>query len=288
MIYSKATLGARLGNILFQVAAGASLAHRNGDSFTYLVPTEKLKYVRTFADNILRNVVVSDELPPDAVEYREPQFAYTPIPYRDKLCLEGYFQSEKYFDTDYVRGLFAVTPQIEARLRERFPMLAHPNVCSISVRRGDYFKYPAHHPVCGRRFYLNAIEMMPAESVFIVCSDDIEWCKRTFKGERFSFAEDTSAVDQLYLQSLCRNNITANTSFGWWGAWLNPTEGKRVVYPRCWFGVMYRHYDLSDLIPDSWTAINGHTVPRSRIGAVCAVSYYTLLGLWKKLKKRMK
>ena len=287
MIYTRFTQGARLGNILFQVAVGASLAHRYGDEFRYIYPDNKRKDIDPYLDNFLREVKFVDQEPPGVEIYREPEFAYREIPYRDGLCLEGYFQSARYFDEPLIRRLFSAPPEIEHRLREHFPVLAHPHVCSISVRRGDYLKLPAFHPCYGWRFYERAMALMPADAVFIVCSDDFVWCRKMFRGDRFVFAEGASAADQLYLQSLCRHNITSNTSFGWWGAWLNPNPDKIVVYPRHWFGIRYRKLDTRDLTPASWVGLDVMPGLGNRIAGVGQSIYLSLLAWWKWVKRKL-
>jgi hypothetical protein len=85
---------------------------------------------------------------------------------------------------------------------------------------------------------------------YLVFSDDMEWCKSFFKG-KFDFINDED-YNELYLMSLCRDNIIGNSTFSWWGAYLNENLFKTVIAPKTWFGPGYSHWDTSDLIPENW------------------------------------
>lgn len=89
---------------------------------------------------------------------------------------------------------------------------------------------------------------------YLIFSDDIAWCKKQFIGPQFEFAEGNSPVTDLALQISCEHNIIANSSFSWWGAYLNKNPGKRVIAPGKWFGPAQPH-DTRDLLPSSWTII---------------------------------
>ena len=71
---------------------------------------------------------------------------------------------------------------------------------------------------------------------FIIFSDDIKWCKNNFIGDKFTFIEGEKDYIDLWLMSLCNHNIIANSSFSWWGAWLNQNPNKKVIAPINWFG----------------------------------------------------
>jgi hypothetical protein len=75
------------------------------------------------------------------------------------------------------------------------------------------------------------------------------WCKNNFKGGQFTFIEDDSNVE-LFLMGKCAHNIISNSSFAWWGAYLNTNPNKHVIAPREWF-VSLRH-NAKDIVPLSW------------------------------------
>ena len=94
-------------------------------------------------------------------------------------------------------------------------------------------------------------------SSFIVCSDDIRWCRIQLKplelfGAVFTFSSEQEPIADLALMSCCENNIIANSSFSWWSAWLNRNPDKIVIAPKLWFGPGNDHLKISDLLPDEW------------------------------------
>ena len=104
---------------------------------------------------------------------------------------------------------------------------------------------------------MKAVKQMPKDSVFVIFSDDIPWCKANFPDipEKFVFIEGNSDHEDLLLMSLCNNVIIANSTFSWFAAWLNNNANKKVIAPAKWFGDAYAHYDTTDLIPESWIKI---------------------------------
>ena len=148
--------------------------------------------------------------------------------------IDGYFQSAKYFDEQLVRRLFSPDPSMVGYLRGKYgAWLDSPGVTGISVRRGgDYLRIPDRHPFVGLGYFKKAISLFPAETKFIVCSDDIRWCRKHFRGERFLFVEGESVLAQLYVHVLCQNNILSNSSFSWWGGVAECPSGEEGDRPR--------------------------------------------------------
>ena len=102
-------------------------------------------------------------------------------------------------------------------------------------------------------YYKQALSKLPDINKVLIFSDDIEWCKQNFIGDRFIFIQEEDYIS-LYLMSLCDYNIIANSSFSWWGAWLNQNPNKVVIAPKLWFGLKSNH-NINDLIPSSWIKI---------------------------------
>ena len=115
-----------------------------------------------------------------------------------------------------------------------------------------------NHPFCGLTYYKNAVECIGENEKFIVVSDDIKWCKEHLKFKNIIFVENSSPVIDLFIQSLCQNNIISNSSFSWWGAFLNNNPGKKVIAPANWFGFK-KKYNTSDLIPRNWKIIDNYS-----------------------------
>jgi hypothetical protein len=97
------------------------------------------------------------------------------------------------------------------------------------------------------KYYQEAMKHFDDDTLFVVFSDDIDWCKSVFKGDNFIFITNEQDYVDLYLMSLCKNNIIANSSFSWWGSWLNKNEGKKVIAPSKWFGRAYSDWDTNDI-----------------------------------------
>ncbi|WP_102406093.1 alpha-1,2-fucosyltransferase [Parabacteroides bouchesdurhonensis] len=258
MIYTY--LDGRLGNCLFEIAAGASLAKRMNVPFKALtcssiyIPEyviEMSEYVEPFRQSILRNIDFSDEYPKNQKIYQVPDFSYQPLPEEKDLLLKGYFQSEKYFDEELVRGLFSIDTEMAAYLHNKYGHVLARNPVSIQVRRGDYFKCQHVYPICQMSYYKKAMSNFPPDTVFLVMSDDMDWCRKHFRGTNFFFSDAESPVIDLYLQSFCKHNIISNSSFGWWGAWLNPDREKKVIYPTPWFTPL-SGINAEDLCPATW------------------------------------
>jgi hypothetical protein len=149
--------------------------------------------------------------------------------------IRGYFQDERYFkdyDTN-IRKEFTFKQEIQDKANEIFSKLKHKTV-SLHVRRGDYLNIQDYHPCPSINYYNECISKFD-DHLFLVFSDDIKWCKTTFIGDNFIIQENDHFVD-LCLMSMCDNNIIANSSFSWWGAWLNNNKTKQVYYPSIWFG----------------------------------------------------
>jgi len=181
------------------------------------------------------------------------------------LLLEGYWQSEKYFAdiSDLIREEFTLHRPLDPKNAALAELIGSVNSVSIHVRRGDYVTNPHTHQVhgvCPLDYYERAIrvvaERAPHPHLFVF-SDDPEWTKGHL---RFPFPtvyvegnEGEKQCEDLRLMNLCRHNIIANSSFSWWGAWLNRNPGKTVVAPAKWFksGGM----DTRDLLPETWLTL---------------------------------
>lgn len=168
------------------------------------------------------------------IRFSEPQ-SFTKLNYNSlyNYYLDGYFQSEDYFkdSSDIIRE--DLSPNVE--LIEKYPIVNKNNI-SLHIRRTDYITSNGYHPVQSLDYYKSSIEMIGDYDHIFVFSDDINWCKENLKFDNMIFIEGNDEVEDIWLMSLCKNNIIANSSFSWWSAWLNKNENKKVIYPKNWFG----------------------------------------------------
>ncbi len=184
----------------------------------------------------------------------------------DNVLLDGYWQSEKYFHdvASVIRSDFTMCVEPDGRNREVMSDINRCNSISIHFRRGDYVndaKTASHHRTCTYDYYMEAVKMAAARvdrPHFFAFSDDPEWVREHFKiSHPITLIDNNSpdlAHEDLRLMSLCNHHIIANSSFSWWGAWLNPRSDKIVISPARWFND--RSIEKNDLIPASWLRIN--------------------------------
>ena len=245
-----------LGNKMFQIATTYSLSLDNNDTcvFEFSEQANAHQNITTYLDNIFRNVNfgISD----CNLIYQEPHFHYSKIPYMDNLRLLGYFQSDKYFNKhrEQILELFSIDDTNKKYISNKYGGLLEHNTCSLHIRRGDYLGLPSHHPTCDVEYYVEAMKQLNPDTVYLVFSNDIDWCKNNFIGDNFIFISGESDYVDMWLMSLCNNNIIANSSFSWWGAWLNQNEEKKVIAPKRWFGSAINH-NIEDLISKEWVII---------------------------------
>lgn len=195
-----------------------------------------------------------------SLEYMEKDCNFDPeILNRDPAYLTGYFQSEKYFADieEKVRRAFCfseriwegIPTQLLERIRSYEQQIKTTMAVSVHIRRGDYLQNEeAYGGICTEQYYKTAVEYVrkrQQDASFFVFTNDPdyagEWILKNFgqEKERFVLIEGTQEENgylDLYLMSLCRHHILANSSFSWWGAYLNPSREKMVIVPHKWFG----------------------------------------------------
>lgn len=128
---------------------------------------------------------------------------------------------------------------------------------SLHVRRGDYVQHKAFGGICDLSYYQRAVEQIKSlveNPTFIVFSDDIQWCKDNLNLKQAKFVDwntGENSYRDMQLMSLCKHNIIANSSFSWWGAWLNAHDDKKVICPDKWV-----HYtDSTGVLPPEWIKV---------------------------------
>ena len=195
---------------------------------------------------------------------REPHFHFSGemLQLPDNTCLDGYWQSERYFAdaTDVIRSAFIIKDPLLEQNRAVLESIERSESIALHVRRGDYVTNPTTyevHGVCSSAYYEACIAYI-TERVnkphFFLFSDDPEWVKENLclQGQT-TVIENNPAIEDMRLMSRCKHNIIANSSFSWWGAWLNTNTNKMVLAPRRWF--QDSAIDTSDLYPTRWIVL---------------------------------
>ncbi len=198
--------------------------------------------------------------------YHEGNSGYSPsvLSLSDWVYLDGYFQSERYFSDQVVeiRKELAIKEPPSGKNLEALDAIREAPSASVHLRRGDYVSNPRINRTfgtCSLEYYRQAVDLVSGRSgqklVFHVFSDDPEWARENLDLGHPTRFMDHNGPDQAHedirLMAACEHHIIANSSFSWWGAWLNPRHDKIVVAPRRWFVDAQPGTE----IPDNWLRI---------------------------------
>ena len=280
-------LAGGLGNQLFQMFAAFAYGIRNKRKvifpYQYYLPGVTAR--KTYWDTHFYHLIIFTTRVPcnnisdhDLSKFQsicEQSFAYTPlhVPNKDEsILLHGYFQSYKYFESQYddIASIMRLDRfRAEAIIdHEELLTPSHGEVCSMHFRIDDYKRFPTKHPILGATYYNNALSYIDKNKTitrviyFFQESDteDVMKIITDLEGQyhNIEFMPVNHSIcewKQMVLMSCCQHNIIANSTFSWWGAYMNKNATKLVTYPSVWFGVDLPH-DTVDLCPTTWTQID--------------------------------
>lgn len=211
---------------------------------------------------ILHNLFIANE----SIYIKERQFDFDPtiLAFREKAYFDGVWHTEKYFKgiENTIRKEITLKNPPSEYFTEIAEKMSRVNSVSLHVRRGDYLtmkKAIDTIGVCPIDYYYTAEEILTGRTekpTFFIFSDDIEWVKHNLKLKSpmiFVSNDRTLDYEELILMSKCKHNIIANSSFSWWGAWLNSNPQKIVIAPEKWFKDGAIH--TKDIVPESWLKI---------------------------------
>lgn len=260
--FIKGNLRERLGNQLFIVAANISLALDNDARAIF--PELLWRTDSDIPENykmVLWRLDVSEPDCPISFDYNQPSLLYSPIPYVPNMQTNGWFASEKYFKhhKDEILALFAPHPDITNYLKDKYKdILEYPNTVAIHVRA--YFlesSYAAQNFISYKKDYFEkAMSLFSDNALFVVFSDKINWCKQEFAKmdttKNIRYIENEKNYYDFFLMSMCKHNIISNSTFSWWGAYLNNNPDKIVIAPPKWFCPESGFQDIPDIFPEEW------------------------------------
>lgn len=198
---------------------------------------------------------------------KEQFFQYDPNILRSSknVYLQGFWQSENYFKDieDIIRREFTIKIKPNSNNEKTTVLVKSVNAVSLHIRRADYAPSSFYHQfygTCDLAYYRLAVDVVArkvASPHFFVFSDDIVWAKKNiilkYPTEYISHNCNTNDFEDLRLMSQCNHHIIANSTFSWWGAWLNKRPNKIVIAPKRWF--KDESIDTKDLIPEDWIRI---------------------------------
>jgi hypothetical protein len=287
-------LNGGLGNQMFQYALGRNLAIRNRTELFLDISEFEHYKLRAYelshfcvVENILsvcdlrkimlpgwrkkwnmikkRLGVGTSAVPVQIIREKQKNFDPTVLALQGNLYLCGYWQREKYFQDieDIIRQEFSLRFPMSLTSQGLAQEMMNTDSLAIHVRRGDYVTNPTTNDIHGTmpiEYYQQAIEYVKARcriDGYYVFSDDREWVENHFgylDNVKF-FSGNTCAHEDMILMSKCKHNIIANSSYSWWGAWLNDNPAKIVIAPRQWVRASERNLKEPDRIPDGWVKI---------------------------------
>jgi hypothetical protein len=264
-----------LGNQMFQYASGKSISVKNNTQLSidkslfknykvqdFLLHRLNVQYIISNNSN-LRNTLISNNYTRAFLSklnrfkifqfgllFEREQFSYNKnIDSMKYNYMFGYWQSVDYFKNIRKELLidFSLKEKLDTTNERLIEKILISNSVSLHVRRGDYLKSKAAkngHGLCSLEYYNDAIKYIServSKPHFYVFSDDINWVKKYLKSSfPITFINNNSKNPEkdLILMKNCKHNITANSSFSWWGAWLNENSDKIVIMPSKWMNNM--------------------------------------------------
>lgn len=277
-----------LGNQMFQYALARKLALLNNSPFqldifsfeTYKFHRYILKYF-----NVIENLATEKEIADVKKQglsrllekikpyYRQsivvekyPTFDQNILKINGNAYLDGYWQCEKYFNDirDILLKEFTVKNGLSASALKIGEEINKTESVSLHIRHGDYLsaKFSDFYEPASIEYYHRAIKKITQKiknPIFFIFSDTIEWAKKNLKINYPTIFVSNPAIkdyEELILMSQCKHNIIANSTFSWWGAWLNQNPNKIIIAPAKWFKIKNKRYDDKKIYPSQWIKIN--------------------------------
>lgn len=281
-------IGSGLGNQMFQYALAEKLSSLGKNVKLDVYTDYKKNVIRNYSLNIFKNIDmewadegICDKYFKRVAKIKNGRWYYSRIGKLFDVCrkiyidreiefnpkvisgnysyLCGYWQTEKYFYDirDVLLKKFQFPEINDTKNNMYISQIQNSNSVSLHVRRGDYVNeknYATFGSICTLDYYEKAIayfEDKYNDVTFFVFSNDLEWAKKNLQMKKVVFVEgnnEDNGYKDMYLMTQCKHNIVANSSFSWWGAWLNQNEEKQVIAPDKWIN----NEKLQDIWCDNW------------------------------------
>lgn len=181
----------------------------------------------------------------------------------DSVYLSGYWQNENYFKDikEIIYKEFTFPEELKVKNKDICEQLENENSVSVHIRRGDYLTNEntrIHGNICTEEYYKNAmayIRERVENPKFYIFTDDLEWARERYDEQDIIIVDDNRAASSyidMFLMSKCKHNIVANSTFSWWGAWLNDNPNKLVLAPPKWFN----NFEKAKVACEEWILID--------------------------------
>ena len=261
-----------LGNQMFQYAMARHLAEINHTALK--IDLSEFENYKLHKYSLHHFKIIEDIASEDDIcamkTIKEKHFHFDPE-FReigDNVLLKGYWHTERYFSeiSTIIRNEIMVKSKLENINLHLSNLIKDSNSVGLHIRRCDYVPGTYEDQILDPlklSYYLKAIEKLSEEEKelqFFIFSDDPGWVKDHVKLEYPVVYVDHNTAETNYedlrLMSLCKHNIIANSSFSWWGAWLNRNPQKKVYAPKEWFNSNMRNINPRDIIPEAWVKVS--------------------------------
>jgi len=267
--YKRLGTNGEFGNQLFQIAATIGYADKINQDYVFPIWKNMFnndEYSKYFKNSILQ----SNSIDNNFTNYTESTLKYEEIPTNigNNVNLLGYFQSEKYFKN--VSKIICNLLEPNQEIFNKITKLNFNNSVCLQLRFYDgsrtsyntngintdagYSLY--YSPGENIDYLVKSIKYFGKDKTYYVTSNNIDKAKKMFgKYDNFFFLENYNYIEQFFIQTLCEHNIITNSSFGWWGAYLNKNDQKKVYAPEKWFKVKDSFHDSRDIFVESWNIL---------------------------------
>jgi hypothetical protein len=230
-----------------------------------------LKKGKSAAERLLpfvRKTVLLESVP---FEFQKDFFDYAP-----RCYLSGYFQNELYFKRieSKIRGEFKIRLELSEQTKELLAKIKNSLAISVHVRRGDYIinsEYNWFFGCCEAEYYTKACEAaqcLGKSLLWIFFSDDVKWVRSVLlptllerkliaNYEVVDWTGDELSFEDIHLMSSAQHHVISNSTFSWWGAWLNPQASKKVFAPSHWL----QNAQADSIVPPEWIRVSNRGSP---------------------------
>ena len=256
-----------LGNQCFQYAVGRHLSEIHHTELKIDISEFEIYKLHAYSlnhYNIIENFASSEDMV-ELKQVREKHLHFDPeiLHLPNGIYLHGYWGSEKYFASiaEIIRHDLTVKSSLSGKDKEMAEQITSCESVSVHIRRMDFLPNTYTDQMsecCSLDYYLCSVEHIALTVIkphFFIFSDDNAWVRENFKLPYPVTLVDHNGPDKNYedmrLMSLCKHNIIANSTFSWWGAWLNNNPDKIVFAPKKWFTEKARN-SSRDIVPDLW------------------------------------
>jgi hypothetical protein len=248
-----------LGNQMFQISHALCQGWKNNirvifksESHTPNQGEQPTKYI----NNIFSNIKFQNTLPPTKRVTNVWGFKEISLNLDTNIEFFGYYQSSKNFYGfgENIKEVFSPPEDYLKKIYLEYPELNNKNNISIHIRRGDYIKFSNVSPIIDISYIDKCLENISNYDNIFVLTDDKIWAEKNLNYKNLIIPKNLEDYEELWLISLCRYNIMSNSTFSWWGSYLNKISDKVVFVPSIWFGPQGEK-DYEDLYESDWIKI---------------------------------